>query len=92
MKVLLEIAIFNFRFLETTIELQFEEQPGSDDPILKSHQKLLDNFYLFGTFDSNGVAEIKIDSDLKVSAVRLSVHKSSENWAILSEIYFKSTS
>jgi len=81
-----------FRFLETTVELQFVDQPNQDDTNLIPHQKLIDNFYVFGTFDSNGVAEIKVDTDLKVSAVRLSVHKSSENWAILSEIFLKSSS
>ena len=52
-------------------------------------EKLSDNFVVVGTFDVNGVAEVSINIDKKVSLVRLSVHQSSENWAILSEIHLR---
>jgi alpha-1,3-mannosylglycoprotein beta-1,4-N-acetylglucosaminyltransferase A/B len=52
-----------------------------------------DNFFIIGTFNKFGVAEGSLGPDLPpLEAFRLTVHTASENWAILSEIHFRTIS
>lgn len=76
------------RFLGTSVEIFFKDA-DLKDPAFAAYEKLSDNFVVVGAFDANGVAEMKLNVDKKVSMVRLSIHESSENWAILSEIHFR---
>jgi len=69
----------------------FEELPYSDDVKFSTFQLLEDNFYRMGMFDAFGNCHIDIHTDLKVVVVRLKVHKASNSWVILSEIYFGTT-
>ena len=47
-------------------------------------------FLVVGTFNQFGVAEGTLGPDLgAIEAFRLSIGAASENWAILSEIFFK---
>jgi len=79
------------RFVGTTVELMFKDA-DLKSPEFANFEKLSDNFVVVGTFDANGVAETKLNTDKKVSIVRLSIHESSENWAILSEIHLRPAS
>ena len=65
------------------------KDPDWTSPELGKFEKLSDNFVVVASFDGNGVAEVKLDPSHKVSIVRLSIHQSSENWAILSEIHLR---
>ena len=48
-----------------------------------------DGYVIVGKFDPLGIARGSIDRKLgKISALRLSVHSESDNWAILSEVRF----
>ena len=78
------------RFFETSVEVLFKD-PDLKSPELGKFEKLSDNFFVVSSFDGNGVAEVKLDPALKVSIVRLSIHQSSENWAILSEIHLRAS-
>ena len=58
-------------------------------PEFNKFEKLSDDFVVVANFDNVGAAEVKLDPTLKVSIVRLSIHQSSDNWGILSEIHFR---
>lgn len=46
-----------------------------------------DGYLIIGKFNTLGIASGSVDRNLgKVSAMRLTVHSESENWAILSEV------
>ena len=48
-----------------------------------------DGYVIVGKFDPLGIARGSIDRKFgKISALRLSVHSESDNWAILSEVRF----
>ncbi len=52
-----------------------------------------DNFLILGDFNKFGVAEGRLGPDWgPVEAFRLAIHTASENWAILSEIHFRTIS
>ena len=79
------------RFINTTCELQPEDvtlaKRISKFPMSK------DSFFYVGGFDSSGMAEGSIGPEVgKVKKFRLTINSASENWAILSEIYFKKAS
>ena len=76
------------RFVETTVEVKLESQGKVAVP--GSLERTPDGAVIVGGFDSNGVAAGEIDKEWgKVAEVRLSVHKSSDNWVILSEMHLK---
>ena len=79
---------FYFRFQNTTCELLLEDKTKAGS--LSKLPKLKDDFYTVGGFDNFGIAEGTIGEEVgKVKKFRMSINSSSENWAILSEIFFK---
>lgn len=76
------------KFLDTTCEIFIDENENSLIP--GQFERTGDGFVIVGRFDSNGLAEADIDPDWgPVSRFRFSIHTSSENWAILSEMHLK---
>jgi len=76
------------RFQNTTCELLLEDKTKAGS--LSKLPKLKDDFYTVGGFDNFGIAEGTIGEEVgKVKKFRMSINSSSENWAILSEIFFK---
>ena len=77
------------RFVDTDVELMFSE--GGEIPVPAELPRTEDGFVVVGSFGSqDGVARGDIGPDWGlVSHVRLSIHSSSDNWVILSEIHLK---
>jgi alpha-1,3-mannosylglycoprotein beta-1,4-N-acetylglucosaminyltransferase A/B len=76
------------RFMDTTVEINVGED--SNRMVSTSLERSEDGFVILGSFDQNGVAEGVIDPEWgPVSHVRLSVHVTSDNWVILSEMQLK---
>jgi len=76
------------RFVDTAVEINVAEDNNRNVPT--SFDRTDDGFVIVGEFDSNGLAEGAIDPDWgQISHVRLSVHTTSDNWVILSEIQLK---
>jgi len=79
------------RFLNTTCEVFLEDSTLARR--LSKLPKLKDDYFTVGGFDNFGIAEGVIGPEVgKVKKFRLTINSSSENWAILSEIYFKKVS
>ena len=75
-------------FMDTAVEINVAENKNRNVPT--SFERTDDGFVILGQFDSNGLAEGAIDPDWgQISHVRLSVHTTSDNWVILSEILLK---
>ena len=79
------------RFLNTTCEVFLEDSTLARR--LSKLPRLKDDYFTVGGFDNFGIAEGVIGPEVgKVKKFRLTINSSSENWAILSEIYFKKVS
>ena len=79
------------RFVDTAVEINVAEDNNRNVPT--SFDRTDDGFVIVGQFDSNGLAEGAIDPEWgPISHVRLSVHATSDNWVILSEILLKEDS
>ncbi|XP_049826869.1 alpha-1,3-mannosyl-glycoprotein 4-beta-N-acetylglucosaminyltransferase B isoform X1 [Schistocerca gregaria] len=74
------------RFYNTSVEVLPE---SSQNTLSKSdYNSTSDGYIIVGQFDSMGVAEGAVNTQLgPIRTLRLSVHSDSENWAILSEIH-----
>jgi len=76
------------RFLNTTCELVLSDMNKSAG--LSKLPPLKDGYLSVGAFDHFGIAEGTVGREFgTVDKFRLNIHASSDNWAILSEIYFK---
>ena len=73
------------KFVDTTVEVLF------NGGCLDRFERTRDGFCVVGQFDpASGVAETSLDQDLgEVEKLRLTVHASSQNWVILSEIHLR---
>ena len=79
------------RFFNTTCEI-LPEDPKKTASISKQ-PPLKDGFVVVGSFDHFGIAEGTVSAEVgPVKKFRLSIHASSENWAILSELFLKKAS
>lgn len=73
------------KFISTTIEIAIQ---GGNDKIPSSLARTDDGYVVLGSFDEQGVAQGKIEPDWgEVAFLRFSIHASSENWVILSEMH-----
>lgn len=74
------------RFYNTSVEVLPE---SSQTTLSRSdYNSTSDGYIIVGQFDTMGVAEGTVNSQLgRIRTLRLSVHSDSENWAILSEIH-----
>ena len=53
----------------------------------QGYKKTVDNYFVIGWFNKDGLADFPLSPDLGVvTSVRISVHKASENWVIISEV------
>lgn len=60
------------------------------DPLRNRSKKTEDGYFEIGEFDKDGLVQVTLDEDVgKISKVRIKVHKTSDNWVIISEIYLK---
>ncbi|CAG2202507.1 MGAT4A_B [Mytilus edulis] len=60
------------------------------DPIKNRAKKTKDGYFDLAEFDKEGIVHVRLASDVgKLSKIRIKVHKSSENWVIISEIHLK---
>ena len=76
------------RFFNTTCEILPDDAKKASS--LTKLPKLKDEFFTVGGFDNFGIAEGMIGEEVgKIKKFRLTINSSSENWAILSEIFFK---
>ncbi|XP_059087037.1 alpha-1,3-mannosyl-glycoprotein 4-beta-N-acetylglucosaminyltransferase A-like [Tigriopus californicus] len=76
------------RFLNTDIEIFISEDENSRVP--GTFSRTSDGYATVGKFDANGVAAGKLDPTWgPISHLRISIHSSSDNWVILSEIHLK---
>jgi len=79
------------RFVNTTCELILSDMSLSGG--LSKFTPLNDGYLVVGSFDHFGTAEGQIGTQYgSVEKFRLNIHASSDNWAILSEIWFKRAS
>jgi len=79
------------RFFNTTCEI-LPEDPKKTASISKQ-SPLKDGFVVVGSFDHFGIAEGTVGAEVgPIKKFRLSIHASSENWAILSELFLKKAS
>ncbi|XP_069670865.1 alpha-1,3-mannosyl-glycoprotein 4-beta-N-acetylglucosaminyltransferase A isoform X1 [Periplaneta americana] len=73
------------RFYNTSVEVLPESSHTSLSRV--DYNATSDGYVIVGKFDTMGVAEGTVDSQLgPIRVLRLSVHSESDNWAILSEI------
>lgn len=60
------------------------------DALRNRSKKTEDGYFEIGEFDKDGLVQVTLDEDVgKISKVRIKVHKTSDNWVIISEIYLK---
>ncbi|XP_034938136.1 alpha-1,3-mannosyl-glycoprotein 4-beta-N-acetylglucosaminyltransferase A [Chelonus insularis] len=73
------------KFYNTTIEVL----PEFSNAVNRNNDDVTeDGYVIIGKFDNLGIAQGTVDRKLgKITAIRLTVHSESENWAILSEIH-----
>ena len=79
------------RFFNTTCEILPDDTNKALS--ISIQPPLKDGFLVVGSFDHFGIAEGTIGADVGlIKKFRLSIHQSSENWAILSELFLKKVS
>lgn len=62
-----------------------------NSPIWSTYNSTPDGFLIIGSFNEFGIAEGVVDPKIgTIKEIRLHVHSDSENWAILSEVKFRS--
>ena len=79
------------RFFNTTCEILATD--SAKGQAISKQPPLKDGFVIVGSFDHFGIAEGNIGAEVgTIKKFRLSIHASSENWAILSELFLKKVS
>ena len=79
------------RFFNTTCEILPEDTQKAAS--ITKQPPLKDGFLIVGGFDHFGIAEGTLGPEIgPIKKFRLSIHASSENWAILSELFLKKVS
>lgn len=65
------------------------ESLPENSPIWSTFNSTADGFLIIGNFNALGIAEGCVEPQIGlIKEIRLHVHSDSENWAILSEVWF----